>query len=109
MPGLQERERARRGDSAYAGRCGTGNQQLARRPTRAAAGEDVVMHMPGERIDFQGEVVTVGAVGITGCERYYWLTHDDGAVSMMPADVVEAEPRYTLTAKGRELLEQSKK
>ena len=67
------------------------------------------MRMPGERIDFQGEVVTVGAVGITGGERYYWLTHDDGAVSMMPADVVEEEPRYILTAKGRELLEQSKK
>lgn len=43
MPGLQERERARRGDPALAGGCGTGNQQLARRPTWAAAGEGVVM------------------------------------------------------------------
>ena len=59
--------------------------------------------LPGERIKFNGEVVTVGAVGMTGGERYYWLTHDDGAVSMMPADVVEPIP-YRLTEAGRAML-----
>lgn len=30
----------------------------------------------------------IAAVGITGGERYYWMTKA-GVVSMMPADVVE--------------------
>lgn len=37
----------------------------------------------------------IRAVGITGGERYYWLTDEHGTVSMLPAIVVEAraEPR----------------
>jgi len=45
---------------------------------------------PGTRIDYMGETVTVGAVGFTGGERYYWLTYDDGGtVLMIPATMVE--------------------
>jgi len=35
-----------------------------------------------------GRVAAIGWVG----ERYYWLVARDGAVSMMPASVVEMEP-----------------
>lgn len=31
----------------------------------------------------------VGAVGITGGERYYWLVNADGGVTMMPWFVIE--------------------
>ena len=31
----------------------------------------------------------IGAVGLTGGERYYWMTDKHGCVSMMPATVVE--------------------
>jgi len=33
----------------------------------------------------------VDMVGITGGERYYWMTDRRGVVSMMPADVVEKD------------------
>lgn len=59
--------------------------------------------MPGTQIEFCGEQVTVGAVGLTGGERYYWLTHPNGTVSMMPADAVEPVP-YAITDKGRDML-----
>lgn len=45
--------------------------------------------MPGTVIQYGDEAVTVGAVGCTGGERYYWLSFIDGAVAMLPADVVE--------------------
>lgn len=34
----------------------------------------------------------ISAVGFTGGERYYWITDEDGAVAMMPADFVEPRP-----------------
>lgn len=53
------------------------------------------VHMPGTRIDYMGEQVTVGAVGITGGERYYWLTYDDGAVAMIPAIYIDTRAPTT--------------
>lgn len=35
----------------------------------------------------------IGMVGVTGGERYYWLTDDRGMVSMIPADMVENAAR----------------
>lgn len=40
-------------------------------------------------IEYGGEKMVVGSVGVTGGERYYWLLAADGAVSMLPADVLE--------------------
>ena len=40
----------------------------------------------GEWVDGYGEVQMVG---FTGGERYYWLVNSDGAVSMMPATLIE--------------------
>jgi len=45
--------------------------------------------MPGRVIDYHGQRATVGAVGITGGERYYWLIFDDGSVAMLPAMEIE--------------------
>ena len=97
MPGLQERERARRRDSAHAGGCGTGNQQLARRPAWAAAGEGVV----------NGYDVSVNSS----------LKRLQDRITELERKVLELErsangsnwSSYVITAKGRELLEQSKK
>jgi hypothetical protein len=49
--------------------------------------------MPGDRIEYGGEPQTVGAVGVTGGERYYWLVAEDGSVSMLPWFVVEPQER----------------
>ena len=43
----------------------------------------------GTVISLYGHHWTVGAVALTGGERYYFLTDRNGVVSMMPADVVE--------------------
>lgn len=32
---------------------------------------------------------TIGAIGTTGGERYYWILDKDGGVAMLPASVVE--------------------
>ena len=44
---------------------------------------------PGTDILLYGHAWTVGAVMLTGGERYYALTDSRGMVALMPADVVE--------------------
>jgi hypothetical protein len=45
----------------------------------------------GSLIDYCGSRMKVGAVGIVGGERYYWLVHRNGLdVAMVPAFVLEA-------------------
>lgn len=34
----------------------------------------------------------VSAIGILQGERYYWFTHSDGSVTMLPAVTVEQRP-----------------
>lgn len=43
----------------------------------------------GSPVYFGREKWTIGAVGVTGGERYYWLTDADGGVAMLPACSVE--------------------
>lgn len=131
MPGLQERERARRRDSAHDGRCGTGNQQLARRPTWAAAGEGVVMgcncdlcKMIGRFADIRAKLPADDAQFLEdfvenyleeGLDKEYYEAVIDGSwpgsVDIMRGWIrmVLGRDRIALTDKGRELLEQSKK
>ena len=45
--------------------------------------------MPGSWAYYGGKRWRVGAVGITGGERYYWL-HLKGVVMMAPATMVSA-------------------
>ena len=56
---------------------------------------------PGTDILLYGHAWTVGAVMLTGGERYYALTDSRGMVALMPADVVEvgrqAAPRKAPT------------
>jgi hypothetical protein len=56
---------------------------------------------PGTDILLYGHAWTVGAVMLTGGERYYALTDSRGMVALMPADVVEvgqkSAPRKPLT------------
>lgn len=40
-------------------------------------------------VTFGDDVWKISAVGMTGGERYYWLTNTDGDVAMYPAGVVE--------------------
>ena len=42
----------------------------------------------------------IDMVGVTGGERYYWMTDKRGVVSMLPADVVE--PSVRKSANGKE-------
>lgn len=56
-------------------------------------------HMPDTiLLDPDGKEWIVGAVGMTGGERYYWLVDEDDSVSMMPAPAVEDWPVKALRA-----------
>lgn len=58
------------------------------RPSILTAMSDLLM--PGVRVWLYDQWWTVGAVGRTGGERYYWLRDEDGqSVAMLPAFVVE--------------------
>jgi len=54
-------------------------------------GSNSCLLFPGARIDRNGYAGTIGAVGFTGGERYYWLTLDDGGIAMLPAIALEEE------------------
>lgn len=97
MPGLQERERARSGDPTLAGRCGAGNQQLARRPTGAAAGGGVVMGRCGDCGDEDGDNYTE-CCGVWLCDDCL-DRHEEKWGS--PNEAL----KVVITTKGRELLE----
>ena len=46
-------------------------------------------YMPGECIDYNGERMQIGAVGVTGGERYCWLVDGCGSVLMIPFYMLE--------------------
>ena len=46
------------------------------------------IHMPGKFVSYCGQRWKVGAVGLTGGERYYWLTRGS-VVAMVPAFMLD--------------------